>query len=832
MLKLAFAGLVALAVGCGESPEAPVQATLAGLVVEVESSPAHLQIRTQDGQVILDGLPGGEAGEKYQPPLVAAATRHSDPDWDFKFGAFKVEENRVDPWSGVTKFVDLRADAGQVEFDLRGKGGADLGHAVIAPDGDAQYQLAITVTASAADANRVSLAFACDPDEHFLGFGGQTADVDHHGQTVPLWVSEDGIRKAPVDTYDWEVWFLVGRLHSTHTPMPIYLSSRGYALLLDTPYRSIFAMGSEGEEAVRIEAWEPELRLHLFWGPTSAEALTRLTDYVGRPELPPAFTFAPWLDAIFGSANVRRVAQALRDADVPASVIWTEDWRGGNQEGDGYVLEEDWEVDRDLYPDFEAVASDLHDLGYKFLTYCNTFLDSEVPVYDEAVAGGYTIQDADGGVYLFDGVKFNPSTLLDLSNPDAVAWAKQKYRAPLELGSDGYMADFAEWLPQDAVLYSGEDAMARHNLYPVDWARLNKEILDDMYQEDGVDRLFFLRAAYLGSQPLVSVVWAGDQQTDFTTDDGMPSVIPMGIGLGVTGFPYFGSDIAGYMSQATIPTTKELWFRWVTLGALSPVMRTHHGRNVALEWIDDGTVNWNWESDAESTAHLARWARFHIRLFPYLYAMAEEAATTGMPMMRALAMSYPEFAPGWTAMDQFMLGDRLIVAPVVEEGATGRQVALPAGDYYSLIDDAEITVGSAETPVDIDVPVDEIAVLVPAGTLLALLPEEVDTLVDAADASVVTLADVGDDREIWLWPGGASDLTEVGGLAYSWDGGGLTGPVTGATYDSATVPVQSDADGSFVELTGPGTLVVDGGATLTITGGAADRAVTVRFRGL
>ena len=817
-------GLLLLVISCGgDDPEEPLEANLAGLVVRVEASPARVEVRAPDGTLLIDGLPGGKASEdKWDPPLIAAAVRQAQADWDFAFGAFKVEDSVVEPWSGVTSFKNLTATASSISFDLRA-GSKTVGQGVISEVGDGE--LAITITASGEDISRTSFAFACDPDEHFIGFGGQTSAVDHRGDTVPLWVQEDGIRKAPVDSYDWEVWFLVGRLHSTHTPMPIYLSSRGYAMLLDTAYRSVFSMCSEGSgDAVRIEAWEPELRMRFFYGPEPRAALERLTAHVGRPELPPPFTFAPWLDAIYGEENVSRVANALRSHDVPSSVIWSEDWRGGNHQGDEYVLEEDWELDREIYPDFEGLADELHGLGFKFLTYCNTFLDSEVPVYDEAVALDYTIKDANGDVYLFDGVKFNPTTLLDLSNPDAVAWAKAKFRAPLDLGSDGYMADFAEWLPHDAILASGESAYQRHNLYPVDFQRLNKELFDEMYAEDGVDRLFFVRSAYLGSQPLVSVVWAGDQQTDFTTDDGMPSVIPMGVGLGIAGFPYFGHDIAGYMSQGTEPTTRELWFRWVTFGALSPVMRTHHGRAA--------TTNWNWESDAESIAHMRRWARFHIRLFPYLYALAEKAAATGIPMFRPLAIDYPGFEPGWSFMDQFMLGDRLIVAPIVTAGATSRMVQVPQGSYYSLIDDARIEVGADEAAFELAIPLEEIGVLIPAGTVLALLPEEIDTLAAAdAAADVVTLTDVGDDRELWVWPGPASSLAEVSGLSYEWDGSALTGAVTSATFEGSAVPVTTDETGTWLELTGSGTLELNGVATLIISGGAADRTVIVRIRG-
>jgi len=819
-LTVAFTTCLLLS-ACGDNdPEPPLETTLGGLSVRVESSPARVDIRSADGEPIINGLPGGPAGETWPPPQVAAAVRYVRTSWEFEVGSFKVEELGGEPWLGATRFVNLRLEDAAVHFDLRGDDG-DLGSAIIAEAGDSE--LSITITAPE-DKTRVSFGFACAPDEHFLGFGGQTSAVDHRGDRVPLWVSEDGITKASTDFYEEGIWFLQGRLHSTHTPMPIYLSSRGYAMLLDTPYRSIFSMCSEQEDAVRIEAWENEMRLRLFYGPTAAEALRRLTDHVGRPQLPPPFTFAPWHDAIYGSENVRRVANALRSEDVPSSLIWTEDWRGGNHEGTGYVLEEDWEVDRELYPDFETLADELHGLGYKFLTYNNTFLDSRVPAHEEAVAGGHTIKDQEGGVYLFTGVKFEPTTLLDLSSPDAVAWGKQKYRAGLELGADGWMADFAEWLPHDAVLASGDDALARHNHYPVDFARMNRELFDEMYAEDGVERLFFMRSAYLGSQPLVSVIWAGDQQTDWTADDGLASVIPMGIGLGVTGFPYFGHDIAGYMSQLTEPTTKELWFRWLTFGALSPVMRTHHGR--------DAEANWNWESDAETIAHMKRWAKFHIQLFPYLYAMADHAAETGMPMFRPLALDYPEFEPGWSARDQYMLGDRLFVAPVMQPGATQRTVALPEGSYYALTDDQKFDVPAGGGEVTVDVPLEEIAVFAPAGAVLVLLPESVDTLTDAdAGSGIVTLADAGDDREIWVWPGGQSAFTEVAGLSYDWNGSGLSGEVTTATFAGADVPIVTDASGTWVEVTGPGTLQVNGTATLVIDGGEATRSIRVRFRG-
>ncbi len=815
---LLWAPLVALSClpACSSSAShgRTVHGTVGGLDVQLDTDPARIVITAPDGTVLIDGLPGGSGGSG--TPDIAAAFRHADASYEMMFGSFKIEETNADPWSGVTKLAAVKQAAdGSLSFSLEGSHGA-LGKGRIEPTADGNLHL---VLAGRDADDRASMAFKCNADDHFIGFGGQSFDVDQRGQTVPIWVSEDGIGKLPTDDIQG-LWYLKGRRHTTHSPIPMYVTNRGYGLLLDTPYYSKFDMCSGNEHTVRIESWENKLDVTLFYGPDPATTVEKMTAAVGRPALPPPFAFAPWLDAIYGSQNVRDVAQALRGNDVPASVIWTEDWRGGAKDGLGYTLSESWEVDRNLYPDFEQVASDLHDEGYKFFTYNNTFLDSTEPVYQEAVKGGYTIKDDAGKPYLFSGVKFHDTSMADLSNPDAVAWVKKKYKEGLDLGADGYMADYGEWLPTDAKLASGDSAEARHNLYPVDFQRLNKQLFDSMHKADGVDRLFFVRSAYVGSQPLVSVVWGGDQQTDFSDGDGLPSVIPMGIGLGVTGFPYFGSDIAGYMSQGTQPSTKELFFRWTELGAFSPVMRTHHGKSAQ--------ANWNWEKDAATIALFKRYAKLHIQLFPYLDGLAKQASDKGTPMMRPLAYNYPDFSPGWSMTDEYMLGDRLIVAPVVKQGATKRDVQLPGGTFYPLEGGKPTTIPDGGGTTSAAAPLDQIPVFVPAGSVLVLLPDTVDTLVAAKPATgTVTLADVKDDRVLWLYPGGSSDWTEAGGLSYSWQADKLATAPSSATWNGQSVVINSGT----IDVTGPGKLVLDGGkATLDVKGGAADRALSIVVR--
>jgi alpha-glucosidase (family GH31 glycosyl hydrolase) len=809
-------GLAALWAGCKEDVPAPTELALDGLTVRVWADPGRIEIRDESGEVLFDGLPGGEVAEG-EAPLVAAAMRTAGSRWEFGFGSFKIVEREPGPWRGVRRFGNVRTEGTAIRFDLVAADGGAIGTGEVAGAGEGQA----TLTFLPADAaiNRVSVGFACRPGEHFLGLGGQSFDVDHRGQSVPLWVQEDGLGKVETDSYEGGFWYMVGRRHSTHSPMPMFVSSRGYAMMLEGSHRSIFHLCSESDEAARVEAWEGAVRLRLFRGPTAADAIGRMTAHVGRPELPPAFAFFPWLDALFGSENVRRVASKLRDEGIPASVIWSEDWRGGNRGTDNYVLEEDWRVDRALYPDFEAVADDLHDLGFKWLVYNNTFLTRGSDVFDEAIREAYCIHTEAGEPYLFMGVTFVDTSLLDLTNPAAWIWARDIWAEGLRIGADGWMADYAEWLPVDIRLHDGADPYGYHNLYPVDFQRLTREVFDAQHAVDGVERLFFARSAWVGSQPLVSIFWAGDQQTDWTVGDGMPSVIPMGIGLGVTGFPFYGHDIGGYQSYDTEPTSRELWYRWVSLGALSPVMRTHHGRSLF--------ANWNWESDADATAHFRRWAILHTRLFPYLYASAREAVDTGLPMMRPMALRWPDWDPGWTLTDQYLLGDRIVVAPVVEEGATRRTVRLPAGTFHPLEGGVPVTVPAGGGTVDVAAPLDACPAFVPAGSVLVLLPDGVDTGVrEPVDPAVSALADVGDDREVWLYPGGSSDLVEATGLVYRWDAGTLSGSPPSAEWNGTPVTA---AGGAFA-VAGNGTLTLPGGATLTVSGGEADRELVIRVR--
>ncbi|MDB4963138.1 MAG: Alpha-glucosidase [Myxococcales bacterium] len=819
--------IIAVLAACGGDAPPPVEVAKGRLIARISSEPAQITLLL-DGAEVWSTRAGGQAGkDKHEPPHGFAAIGSRATTVEMMFGAFRFTENKsAEVWRPIDQLADVTETAEGASFTLLSDGDSvGTGRLVF---GSIPLHVQIELET---DAQRVQITTPCPGDEHLVGLGGQSFDVDHRGETVPLFVQEDGIGKFPdPDDIYAGLWFLTGRKHTTHTPMPMVLSSRGYALAVKTDARAVFALGSDRPDTARFEAWDGTLDLNVFIGDqgSAPDALGHMVEWVGKPERPPLSIFAPWVDAIYGSANVRRIAQKLRSSGIPASAIWTEDWRGGEDTATGYALDEDWRADPVTYPDFDQLASDLHGMGFAFLTYHNTFIDDKSDVLTEAIAGGYAIKDANGAPYTFTGITFGGSKLLDLANPAAVTWAKGVMGEAYTRGSDGWMADFAEWQPTDAVLASGEDALAVHNRYPVDWLKMTSEILTP--RAGRFTPIHFARSAWVGSQKYVQVIWPGDQQTDFSDGDGLPSVIPMGINLGLAGFPYFGSDIAGYMSQGTDPTSEELFYRWTSFGAFNPVMRTHHGRSARQ--------NFQWENDAAATAHFRRWARLHMQLAAYLWGSSGSFDRDGLPLMRMIALEYPDEPWAWTTIDEYLLGDRLLVAPIQAKGATSRSITLPAGRWFPLLTGTavmggEITATAAKT---------EIPVYVPEGSLLVLYPDGVDTPLPASQlASAVTTDEIGGNREVWLYPGTAAnpehttwndDDGPAAPAQWTWTGRSATAALpTTATFKGASTPVTMVGGQAQVTVTGDGTLVFGNGGTLTINRGDSTAQVRVRLRG-
>ncbi len=633
------------------------------------------------------------------------------------------------PWTAASiAGAGTGGDGGTVTFPL--SGGGTLALSVVD-----EGTLAVTLTPPAgAKSDETGVAFACGADDHFLGFGEQTNALDQKGLAFGTWTMEDGLGKKPGETHtNPNAIDPTGNTNDSYFPMPSFLDPRGFGLVVDGTRYVQFDLCSTRADAFRVDAWNGTLSFHLVFGDSPAELVARLTALTGRQPLSVPWTYGVWVDAVEGEQRVRTVAAELRDAGVPASVIWTEDWAG---ESNGASFNSfGWTPDETLYPQFSQLADSVHYEGYKWLGYFNSFVIQGTDIWDQGADAGTLVQSPDGGPYVFTGSALTPTGLVDLTNPKATAWMGAAMEKVARAGMDGWMADFGEWLPYDAVMADGTTGAQTHERFPLLWAKLNHDALSAAIPSG--DFVFFTRSGWTGMAAVTPAMWAGDQNTDWGVDDGLPSVLPMGMNMGLQGLAAWGSDIGGYSAIISPPSTKELYLRWAEVGAFSPIMRTHHGYQQNLDWLFD--------RDAETLAIFGKFATEHIRLFPYLYTLAGQTPETGIGVLRPVWFDFPGDPRALTLLDEYLLGDGMLVAPVVTQGATSRDVYFPAGHWMGWFGpDAHDGPGDAV----VAAPIDACPVYALAGTLYPRLPPGVQTLVAAQDPTVQTLAQAG--GELWV----------------------------------------------------------------------------------
>ena len=770
------------------------------------------------------------------------------------------------------------------ELTVEVKGGGDvyLGHELLSsPSADDQpwaagegasieteavsdHTMRVTVRPPEDEAlTQLSVSFACQPDEQFSGLGAQSWATRHRGETVPIWVVEQGLGKITPETPDPPP-SLLGEPYDSYAPIPVVYSTAGYGVsYVGTEYAQFELCTEEHPDTWRLETWSDELTFDVFVGDSALQLIERYTEVAGRPtDLPPDWFFAPMNDAVRGQDNVARVADLLRDEDIPSSVIWTEDWIGIGSQRTGFRLSHDWDVSETEYPDLRALTDGLHDAGFRFLGYFSPFIPTDEttaggedvdqngnPVtlqphnqekWLEAREGEFYFTDADGGPLLMLTPPFNQpgGAGLDLTDAEAVEWFTGYLERAEELGLDGSMTDFGEWVPVDAQFDDGRTGAEVHNEYPLLWQETHRRFWDEA-RPDG-DFLFYVRSGYTGTQVHAPAFWGGDQNTTFDRLDGLGSVITLGVNLGMSGIPFYGHDIAGYSAFAiegveNTPTTKELFLRWASIGAYTPMMRTHHGSRYGENWSFEGGPNPRIPEeprrDEETIDTWRRLATEHIRLFPYQQAYAVESVERGLPIMRHPALLYPDdpvFAGElpdedvWADFDavslpngetfQYFLGDELLVAPIIDEGVNRRPVYLPEGDWIDIHSGERHsgpgTVMATAEP-------GEIPVYAPAGALIPRLPDGVDTLAETDDPDVVDHTDVADELVVDVFLGADGEFTLADGTTFTLDS------------DEAPDARSDEAETADVAAGDERTIELDGGATLTISDAPVDRTYTV-----
>ena len=680
LLVLVLLAVIGVGVFAWTLPRDHVEVTAAGELVIAEAARGTWQVGTLEVETSAEGITISQDGRTVWA---------NDPGTSFlsaATGEVDVEEHRGYFWPDVQhdgQWVDQHVESVTQEGDRLVLAGAvgDLGWTATVAEREAGGAVLIAEV-EGADALTLTSGRTTGVDVH--GFGEQFDDFDLDGRLVPILAREQGVGRGeqPLSFLaDLTNRSAAGDAGSTYAAWASFVTDdlRGVALDPERPESHAFAVADlRADDRVGLEVWAPTMTVELTSGDTPAALIAQR--HTTAPTLPEWTQDGAIVGMQGGTDDVRRHVAALQESGTEISGVWLQDWSGQRTTSFGDRLWWTWQLDEERYPDWDELVADLTEQGIAVTTYVNPFLVDAEPkgdptirnLYAEAREAGHLVQDADGEAYLLDQGGFD-AALVDLTNPEARAWyAGVIAEEVLGTGAVGFMADFGEGLPFDAVLHDG-DASTRHNEWPRLWSQTVREACEIAGQPEC---LTWMRSGSLGMSD--QLAWNGDQLVDLGDEDGLASALLGTFSAGVSGWPLLHSDIGGYTSIDAVVKdyvrSPELLRRWAEMQAFGVLMRTHEGnRPDANRQVYD---------DDERTA-FARMTQVYAALAPYRSEVLAETAETGMPAVRHGWLVDP--ASRAAASDtQFFLGDSVLVAPVLEEGADEVEVAFPEGEWVHL----------------------------------------------------------------------------------------------------------------------------------------------------
>ena len=476
----------------------------------------------------------------------------------------------------------------------------------------------------------INPVFTLAADEMIFGCGESATSLNKVGQKVNLFVTDP---QGP-------------ETDQMYKPIPFFMSNRGYGMFMHTSAPVTCDFGATYIGLNKLFMGDENLDLFIFFG-EPATILDEYTDLVGKPAMPPLWSFGTWMSRItyFSQEEGYEVAKNIREGEYPCDVIhFDTGW-----------FETDWQCDYKFSSRFSDAAKMIDDLkkdGFHISLWQLPYFTPKNPYFQELIDNDMYVKNGKGGLPYED-------VCLDFSNPATVEWYQSKLAGLLELGVGAIKVDFGEAAPLDGIYASGKSGWYEHNLYPL---RYNKAVQEITKEVTG-DNIMWARSAWAGSQRY-PLHWGGDAAT---TNTGMLGTLRAGLSFGLSGFAFWSHDMGGFVKS----TPEELYCRWIPFGFLTSHTRAHGA---------PPTEPWLYESErVQNTFRLS--AEMKYKLMPYVYAQAKECTEKGLSMTRPLFMEFPNDPASWRVETEYMFGSQILVAPLMETGITEREVYVPEGKW-------------------------------------------------------------------------------------------------------------------------------------------------------
>ena len=494
----------------------------------------------------------------------------------------------------------------------------------------------------------------------------------------------------------------------TYCTTPFFWTDTGFGLYVDTCEITTFDFGEKS-----IEITLPETADVVLFSGTPEEMIREYMSLFGPAVLPPEWTMGIWISANRWNTqkDVDELLEKLKKYDFPASIVvleaWSDEatfyiWNGAKYEPvpNGQALKyEDFDFSGTPWPDPAKMVKDIHDAGLKLLLW-------QVPVYkkqgdeevqnaqndldrQDAAARKLCVTRPDGTPYTIPKGNWFPDSMVpDFTNPETVkSWfAKRQYL--LDIGVDGFKTDGGEFIHRsDAQFHNGTTGKEGVNRYARDYTESYRNFV-------GSNGVIFSRAGFSG-QHTVPCHWGGDQQSQ---NSELASVLKAGLSGAASGMIFWGFDLAGFAGP--LPTL-DLYRRATQMACFCPIMQWHSEPDGGqfrelMPGAEGNNERSPWNMDESYAApgfidEMRYWHRLHEQLRPYLWKTAQDCVRNSKPFMRPLIYEWPNDISAVNCQDEYLLGDDLLIAPLLEENAISREVYLPEGMWFDFFDGTEYT---------------------------------------------------------------------------------------------------------------------------------------------
>lgn len=542
------------------------------------------------------------------------------------------------------------------------------------------------------DADYYEVVKSLADDEEFYGLGDKTGYLNKRHYAYDNWNTDNP--DPQVESFT--------RLYKS---IPILLGLKNghpYGIFFDNTYRNHIDLGKESNNYYYYSADNGNLDYYVIGGASLKAVVTNYTYLTGRVPMPQKWTLgyqqSRWGYSV-SQKQVEKIAENLRKYDLPCDVLHLDiDYMKGYR-----VFT--WR--KDTYEAPEEFIKKMRKLGFRIITIIDPGVkkdDADYKIYQEGIEKGYFVKAPDGTVYVNE-VWPGDAVFPDFGREEVRQWWAKNCKYLVDLGVAGIWDDMNEpasfrgEIPGDVVFHNEEEASTHNKMHNVYGHNMAKATYEGLKKYSGKRPFVITRAAYAGTQKF-STVWTGDNQSLWSH---VQMMIPQLCNLGLSGFSFAGTDIGGFGAD----TTPELLTRWIEGALFSPLYRNHAalGTRSQEPWVF-----------GESTLSIYRkYLKLRYRFIPYLYDEFYREGKTGLPVMRPLVLNYENDPHVYNMNDEYMVGEDILTAPVVQEGQTKRAVYLPKGKWIDFWNGVE---HAGKTTILVDAPIGKLPLFIKKNTIL------------------------------------------------------------------------------------------------------------------